>query len=176
MIDRMDNFDQLLKKKVENKQFKYRSHFWLQYAHKAGFSAAIYTKFTLFTLLGIATAGGLGFAVYQYINKDAAVINQPPPKMTPSIVVDTTICIVEETPTTVDTLTVDPRKSSERPAPIEDPIGEKTEPTIEPIPEPTEVKPVEVKRDTVHVKPAVKRKRYTIRPIEINPDTITSND
>ncbi len=176
----MDNFDQLIKKKAEQKHFEYRSTFWLAFAKKAGFASVIYTKIAFISIAAITTAAGIGYGAYRYFQQES-ITPQPVEiiEMDTTSVSETEMKITETENSKIDTTEIDSTPTTkvrkEKQPPIEKKnIAKKTSNEgIDSLPKMERNK--ELKPDTVPVKRVVKRKKYNIQPIQINPDTISSN-
>ncbi len=162
----MNEFDQLLKEKAEEKKFKYSPLLWLFFAKKAGFATALYLKIAAIALSSIAVVStGVYFGV-QHFKTEPPVANPVTSLPEEEIVMQEDTVLIDTNAYNIDikedTITINP--------------PQKTKPKVEdPITPPKEVTPIP-KKDTVVAPKVVKKKpRYTIRPSEINPDTITSN-
>lgn len=165
-----DNFDQLFKAKIESKNYAYQAKAWRLFSKKAGWSAGLSTAATV----SIATLSAVIFAVGGYFTYQHFT---PAPKGMPT---------PQEMVSHVDTL---PTTQPLAPASVED--------TLTPIQQ-TESKPIEQKKQAKPNKQAAPvevpsaptdtmatpqpAKKYILRPrpsrriLEINTDTIKSND
>jgi hypothetical protein len=67
----MNQFDQLLKEKLNKLEYPYNSAAWYSFAKSAGLKVTTAgTKIALWSIVGCAGAGGAGYAVYHFINQN----------------------------------------------------------------------------------------------------------
>ncbi|MDR1113104.1 MAG: hypothetical protein LBL18_05035 [Bacteroidales bacterium] len=67
----MNKFDQLLKEKLNKLEYPYNSAAWHCFAKKAGLKAvSAGAKIALWSVVGCASAGGAGYAVYYFANQN----------------------------------------------------------------------------------------------------------
>lgn len=165
-----DNFEQLLQEKIAEQSYRYNPKAWKQFCKKAGWKVGLSAAqwVVVGTLSTIAVAGG-GYALYH--------------AMTPETIAPQPTVVQQDTlhATYIDTL---PNDTLSVAIATPDGLIKETEVAVKPQPKPrktvTHPTPPAVKEDSIAR--SEKPKTYILRPknprriLEINPDTIKSND
>lgn len=175
-----NKFDELIKEKTEKKRFKYRPFFWFLFAKKAGIAALSIAQMTCVILVGVTLLSGGTFALVKSIAKNNNKPHSSHQKIidttaTPILTLDTLLSPTQDS-TLADTISLPKETSSphKQQTSINDNLtNTKPQPHIE---DTTTSRRLPKKETTDSIKVIKKGvRKYNIRILEIDPDTIPSN-
>ena len=167
----MEEFDQLVKEKVEKKEFKFKFLYWLLFAKKAGFAVFSTMQWVAVVAISGSIIGGASYGTYKLVQHVRAKSNvTAPAQVNPSeleplgLLSDTTQIESESDSIIIEGGPVLQEEKASCPPIIKNPKKkEKKDQT-------------EVKDSVIAPKTPVKTRYEEIRFLAIDPDTILNND
>lgn len=160
----MTDFDQIIKEKVEQKEYPYSASSWHSFAKKAGLKSVLTTSQSIFiavlSVAIIAVGSWFGIRLFSASDEVAPVSVEQLPAEKPVLAVDTVA--VEDEEEVLD-------EEAVAPAPI-------CKPTSPMVMDETPAKVTDTVSESKPVRKPILRPKNPRRILEIDPDTIRSNE
>lgn len=163
-----DQFDELIKGKIESKQYAYSAKAWHSYAHHAGFFKMVVIKWVAIAVSSLAVLSAGGYFLYQHIQNQAntesinAITPNVPQKAETVLADSTSLKAVDANAR--ECISVEPTPS----IPTKSQNHLDIESTSQTVEKDSIVQPTVVKK-------TILRPRPSRRILEINTDTIPTN-